>query len=163
MTDQLLDFRPGWDDWAMSIAFAVATRADCRRALVGAVMLNSDHRVISTGYNGTAAGRDGCLAGNCPRGRHTYHELAREMPYDKPGDAYCIATHAEMNALLYADPLHLRDASMYVTIRPCQWCYKVIANTMVSRIIFPAAEMTVEGYYRAKTYNIPIELTVDMV
>jgi deoxycytidylate deaminase len=61
-------------------------------------------------------------------------------PYDQPGDAYCIATHAEMNALLYADPLHLTDASIYITIEPCKWCKKVIANTPIRRIVYPGPE-----------------------
>lgn len=160
--------RPSWDEWAIGLAFAVAARADCRRKLVGAVLLNADHRVISTGYNGTAPGRAGCLAGSCPRGRHTYAEVPEGVDYDRPGDAYCIATHAEMNALLYADPLHLSKASMYVTLKPCNWCYKIIANTSVGRIVYPAlglgdTNMTPDDWWRTQQYNIPVELKVDLV
>lgn len=159
--------RPSWDEWAIGLAFAVAARADCRRKLCGAVILNTDHRVISTGYNGTAPGRDGCLAGNCPRGRLSYVEVAEGSDYDKPGSkGYCIATHAEMNALLYADPLHLNGATMACTIKPCNWCYKIIANTQIARIVYPVlslGRMGVDEYWRCQQYNIPVELTVDLV
>lgn len=134
------DGRPGWDTWAMCIAYAVSTRADCTRRRVGAVVLDSSHRIISTGYNGTAPGRLGCLSGGCPRGQHTFDEIPAGAPYDEPGGAFCIATHAEMNAILYADPLQLGDATLYVTTEPCKWCGKVIANTAIRRIIFPNPE-----------------------
>lgn len=62
--------RPSWDDWAMGLAQAVAKRADCSRRQVGAVILDTEHRVVSTGYNGSFPGGPSCLAGDCPRGRH---------------------------------------------------------------------------------------------
>ncbi len=60
--------RPAWDDYFLSITKTVATRADCRRAQHGAVLVR-DNRIISTGYNGSPAGDElSCLAGDCPRG-----------------------------------------------------------------------------------------------
>ena len=53
---------PGWDDYFLGIADAVAARAKCTRRRVGAV-LTIDHRIIATGYNGAAPGEDDCLAG----------------------------------------------------------------------------------------------------
>lgn len=48
----------------------MATRADCTRRKVGAVILDTELRVVSTGYNGSYPGGPSCLAGDCPRGRH---------------------------------------------------------------------------------------------
>jgi deoxycytidylate deaminase len=52
--------RPSWDDWALGIAHAVAARADCTRRKIGAVILDSEHRIVSTGYNGSPPGGPSC-------------------------------------------------------------------------------------------------------
>jgi dCMP deaminase len=44
--------RPGWDEYFMSIGHQVATRSNCVKRKVAAV-LTLDRRIISTGYNGT--------------------------------------------------------------------------------------------------------------
>ena len=48
--------RPGWHDWGVGIAYAVAQRADCTRRRVGAVVFDEANRILATGYNGA------CLA-----------------------------------------------------------------------------------------------------
>ena len=131
----------------MTLAFAVALRGDCRRRQVGAVILDVQHRVIATGYNGVRPGAPGCLAGFCPRGMHTYGQVAGHSDYDKPGPGYCIATHAEMNAVLSAAPFDLKDATLYVTIRPCEWCFKQIRNTRMYQVVFPAEAMRPEQFF----------------
>jgi dCMP deaminase len=68
--------RQKWDDYFLSIASAVAMRATCPRASVGAVIVR-DKRIIATGYNGSAPGEPhctdvGCLMkdGHCQRAIH---------------------------------------------------------------------------------------------
>jgi dCMP deaminase len=90
--------RPGWDEYFLGIAEAVSRRADCTRRQVGAVIVDADHRIVSTGYNGAAAGKRGCLSGACPRGRLSYDEL----PHQAGGYDNCISLHAELNACVYA-------------------------------------------------------------
>lgn len=116
--------RPTWDLYFMSIAEAVAIRSDCRRAKVGAVIVDNRRRIVSTGYVGTAPGQLGCLDGGCNRGLLT----AVECP---PGSGYdnCISTHAEANALLYSDRSRHEDGVMYVTRQPCYGCYKMLRNS----------------------------------
>lgn len=68
-THDILD-RPDWQPWALGIAKAVSERGDCTRRRVGAVLLDTNHRIIGAGYNGTEPGGPSCLKGECPRGRH---------------------------------------------------------------------------------------------
>ncbi|MGW1040060.1 deoxycytidylate deaminase [Streptomyces sp. NPDC002547] len=124
--------RPSWDAWAMELAHTVSTRADCTRSQVGAVLLSRTHRVLAVGYNGALAGIPGCAsAGNCPRGRMTYEEIAADSDYSN-----CIATHAERNAIEHADPYELPGSTLYVTRKPCPACQTLIEAAGITRVIF---------------------------
>lgn len=130
----VLGDRPSWHNWAMGIADAVATRSDCTRDRVGAVILDPDHRVIGTGYPGVAPAARGCLEGACPRGQLTPAELSHGSPYDY-GPGLCISTHAEINAMLQAAG-KLDGSTMYITRQPCQACMKTIVNSTISRVVY---------------------------
>jgi len=124
--------RPSWDEWALAVAEVVATRADCSRAQVGAVILSRTHRVLAVGYNGAIAGIPGCAsAGNCPRGRMSTDECARDSDYSN-----CIATHAERNAIEHADPYELAGATLYVTRKPCPACQTLIEASGIKTTIY---------------------------
>ena len=68
--------RPSWDEYFLEVAKTISRRSSCPRAAVGAVIVR-DKRIISTGYNGAAAGEPhctevGCLmeSGHCQRAIH---------------------------------------------------------------------------------------------
>jgi len=129
--------RPTWDEYFLIIAQAVATRADCTRRQVGAVIVDTEHRIISTGYNGAPAGDPGCkTAGACPRGRQGTDAVAPGSSYDT-GAGSCIAVHAEANALLYADGRATRGATLYCTDQPCDGCARLIAGAGITRVVYP--------------------------
>ncbi len=120
--------RPDWDDYFFTLADVVATRADCRRRQVGAVLVGPDHRVLSTGYNGAPAGVPGCATANaCPRGRRSLEEVAPGSSYDTNSEGACIANHAEWNAIIYARPKVRAGATLYVNAEPCPQCAALIA------------------------------------
>ena len=120
--------RPNIDEYFLKIASVVAERATCLRHHVGAVAVRDKH-ILSTGYNGAAAGiRDclelGCLrdANNIPSG--TRHEI-------------CRAIHAEQNCIIQAS-LHgvsIEGATIYCTHTPCILCAKMLTNSRISRFV----------------------------
>lgn len=128
--------RPTWDEWGLEIATAVATRADCSRRQVGAVLITQDHCIVSTGYNGAAPGDRGCLAGACPRART---DVEPGSSYDT-GPGACIAIHAEQNALLRASWADQARSTMYVTEKPCEGCSKAIRGSQIARVVAPNYE-----------------------
>lgn len=129
-----MDTRPTWDQWGLELARAVATRADCSRRQVGAVLMRPDHTVVATGYNGAPSGRPGCLsAGACPRGRSS---VEPGSSYDT-GEGVCIALHAEQNALLRASWDQMVESTLYVTDKPCDGCWRMITGTPIYRIVSP--------------------------
>ncbi len=125
--------RPDWHEWALDIAVTVATRADCSRRQVGAVILDADNRIISTGYNGYPAGKPGCAsAGACPRGLLSYDEVPKDSAYSGV-HAPCEAIHAEENAILYART-SLVGSTLYVTDKPCPNCERLINGTGIRMV-----------------------------
>jgi len=126
--------RPSWDEWALSLATVVASRADCTRAQVGSVILSRNHRLLSVGYNGLPAGIPGCAsAGNCPRG-----QLSREeCPPGSEPLSNCAAVHAEANAIYHADPVELPKSTIYVTRKPCEMCQTLIDAAGIGRVVTP--------------------------
>jgi deoxycytidylate deaminase len=128
--------RPTRDEWALNIADEVATMADCTRSQVGAVILNRRKRFLGVGYNGLMPGVPGCkTAGNCPRGRMSYEEVAANSDYSN-----CAADHAERNAIRDVldkgiHPDELKDATLYVTRKPCPACQTLITAVGIGTVI----------------------------
>jgi dCMP deaminase len=124
--------RPGWHEYFLGIAQAAAARSDCTRSKVGAVLVR-ERRVRSTGYNGAPSGMAGC--GSCPRSRSDVVPLTND--YDVPGGSgQCVAIHAEVNAVLYAERADVIGSTVYVTREPCAGCVKTCRAAGVAAIVW---------------------------
>ena len=124
--------RPSWDEYFMSIAKTVASRSNCVKRKVAAVV-TKDRRIISTGYNGTPRGTRNCNEGGCPR----CNELS-------PGGTRldeCLCSHGEENAITQAayHGVSLQHASIYTTFSPCLHCTKMIINAGLSEVVYSAS------------------------
>jgi dCMP deaminase len=118
--------RQSWDEYFLSLAAQAASRSNCSRRAVGAVIAQG-RRIRSTGYNGPPSGYGHCDAGACPR---ALTESARSFGYDN-----CVAIHAEANALLFADHEDRDGATLYTTAAPCFSCAKLIANSGIAEVV----------------------------
>ncbi len=132
------------DDYGLTVARAVAARADCTRRQVGAVVMDDEGRIVSTGYNGAPAGEPGCAsAGACPRGRLSYDEHPHGVAYEA-GESRCIAVHAEANAIVYAGRERTKGCTIYVTDEPCYLCALIIKAAGITRVVV-APQVVHEG------------------
>ncbi len=121
--------RPSWDDYFMTIAEDVSTRATCVRRKVGAVVVK-DKRILTTGYNGVPSRISHCTTESCLRSKYNIpsgerHELCRGL-------------HAEQNAIIQA-ALHgvsIKGAWIYITHQPCSICTKMLINSGIDRFVF---------------------------
>jgi dCMP deaminase len=123
--------RPGWDEYFMSIAKVVASRSNCVKRKVAAIVVK-DKRIISTGYNGTPRGTKNCNEGGCPRC------LALDVTGARLEE--CLCSHAEENALTQA-AYHgtcVKDAVLYTTYSSCLLCAKMIINAGISELVYGA-------------------------
>ncbi len=132
MAEQQHDTRPDWDTYFMSIAKVVAMRANCSRRKVAAVIV-ADHRIISTGYNGTPRGIRNCFDGGCPR---CSGKVASGASLEE-----CVCVHAEQNAICQAAyyGIRLAGATIYVTLTPCLTCAKMIINAGIREVVYTGA------------------------
>ncbi|HAP34938.1 MAG TPA: deaminase [Bacteroidetes bacterium] len=115
------DQRISWHEYFMNIAEQVATRSTCSRKHVGAVIVR-DRTILSTGYNGSLRGAPHC----------------DEVGHDLEND-HCVRTvHAEANAVAQSAKHGIRidQAEIYVTASPCLTCFKLIANSGITKIYY---------------------------
>lgn len=113
--------RLSWDEYFMTIAYQVATRATCDRKHVGAVIVR-DKTILSTGYNGSIRGLPHC------------DEVGHLME-----NGHCVRTvHAEANAIAQAarNGVRIDDSTIYVTASPCWTCFRLIGNSGIQRIAY---------------------------
>lgn len=114
--------RPDWTEYFLEIAEVVAKRGTCPRLQVGAVIVDQNHGIISTGYNGSPRGIDECTKIGC-----------LEI------NGRCERTiHAEVNAILQAgrSGSSVVECVLYCTHRPCYRCIVLLIQAGIRTIIY---------------------------
>jgi len=130
--------RPSKPEYYLNIASVVATRSTCIRRKFGAVIVKDD-TIISTGYAGAPRGRENC----CSRGE--CFRMENNIP---AGTRYevCRSVHAEMNAIINADPIKRKGATMYLVglendgsyteADCCSMCKRMVINSGITKMVF---------------------------
>lgn len=120
--------RPSWDAYFMRLAELAALRSNCMKRRVGCVIVRN-HRVVATGYNGTARGMRNCNEGGCAR-----CNAANGRGSDLNT---CLCLHAEENALLEAGIERLGGvATVYCNTCPCLTCSIKIVQAGVKEVVY---------------------------
>ena len=134
--------RPDWTDYFLNIAKAVGRRSTCLRRRYGAIIVK-DKIIISTGYNGAPRGEANCIdTGICERERL---KVPKGQNYE-----LCVAVHAEQNAIINADPVKMKGATIYIEGynadgsqalgKPCLLCRRMIRNAMIKEAVYREAD-----------------------
>jgi len=112
-----------WDDRFLELATVISNWSKDPSTKVGAVIVNKDKKIISTGYNGF------------PRGIKDDHRL------DNRAQKYDLVVHAEANAIIHAkEPLD--GCTIYtMPFMPCSRCAGLIIQAGIQRVVsVPSAE-----------------------
>ena len=111
-----------WDEYFMSLAHLSAVRSKDPSTQVGAVIVDSNNKVVGLGYNGFPRGCDD-----------------KEFPWEREGEfldtKYAYVVHAELNAILNANKL-IENCRLYVSLFPCNECSKAIILSGIKEIIY---------------------------
>lgn len=96
-----------WNQYFLEIAKTCASRSNCLRANVGAVIVGSDKKIKATGYNGTPSKVVSCAE------RGVCYRIKNNIP---SGTKYetCRSIHAEQNAIIQAGQDRCKGATMYI-------------------------------------------------
>ena len=112
-----------WDQYFMGVALLSAKRSKDPSTQVGACIVNEDKRIIGIGYNGFPRG---CSDDVFPWGKGSENPLETKYPY---------VVHAETNALLNTTT-STKNATLYVTLFPCNECAKLIIQSGITNIVY---------------------------
>ena len=121
-----------WDKRFMDLAKTIGSWSSCyqeNRKIGAVIVLNK--RILTTGYNGAAAGVTSCVErGVCMRRTMNIPSGTRQE--------ICYAIHAEQNAIIQAAKLgvSIQDATLYCTHQPCSVCAKIIVNSGIRRVVY---------------------------
>lgn len=107
-----------WDRWFLGMAEYVSTASKDPSTKIGAVIVDSDRRIVSTGYNGFAKGV----------------EDKEELLLDRE-KKYKLIVHGEMNAIVFAQR-SLKGCTLYTTpLLPCSSCASVVIQSGITRVV----------------------------
>jgi dCMP deaminase len=110
-----------WDVRFMRLAREISTWSRDPSSKIGAVLVNDDRRILSTGFNGF------------PRGIADTEERLNDREKKYP-----LIVHAELNVLLAAlyNGVSVKDSTLYVYGLPiCSDCAKSVIQAGVKRVI----------------------------
>lgn len=116
-----------WNEYFINVCKLISERSTCLRRRVGALIVRGNV-ILSTGYNGAAAGLKHCEEVKC----------LRENIESGKEQHMCRAVHAEENAILQAakNGISVNRATLYCTHKPCISCSKHIINAGITKILF---------------------------
>jgi dCMP deaminase len=122
-----MDNRPSADHWFLQMLDVVKLRATCPRRQVGCILVDSENRILSTGYNGVPRHQSHCIN----------PDTRCDGFADQPGNtSRCLAIHAEQNALMQCLDLD-RVSVVYCSASPCLVCTRLLLNLRhLRRIVF---------------------------
>lgn len=109
-----------WDARFLALAAHIASWSKDPSTRVGAVIVDGDRRIVSTGYNGPARGTSDAAVTN----RHIKHMRT---------------LHAEENAVLFARGSAV-GCTLYVTHHPCAHCAAIIIQAGIKNVVWSSNE-----------------------
>ena len=114
-----------WSEYSMGIALLASLRSKDPSTQVGAYIVR-DNKPLSIGYNGLTVGMND-------------DEFYWDSRGEKIGDIYTTknpyVAHAEANAILNYKG-DLTNATIYVTLFPCNECAKAIIQSGIKEVIY---------------------------
>jgi len=156
--EQKIAFKPSVYETCMAMAYAVSMRSSCLKRHVGAVIVDSEGNIFSSGYNEVPYTQRPCISayGICYRDKLKKEfkqqlavDIAEKSDQDKAYKSfkksfkildYCKSLHAEENAILNVARIGassaLKFATLYTSTYPCNLCANKIAQVGIKEVVY---------------------------
>lgn len=108
-----------WHEYFFTLGYNIASKSKDKSTNFGAVIIDDDHNLISTGYN------------SFPRGINDYDERRQEKPYK-----YYFFEHAERNSIYGCarTGVSCKGCYMYIQTMPCADCARAIIQAGIVKL-----------------------------
>jgi dCMP deaminase len=120
-----------WDDRFLDMAHLVSTWSKDPSTKVGAVIVDENKRIISTGFNG-------------------FPKDVNDYPFrlENKDLKYQMTIHAERNAILFAQR-DLANCSLYVwPIQCCAECASMVIQSGIKKVVIPDHDIAVGAAWK---------------
>lgn len=114
-----------FDEYFMGVALLSAKRSKDPSTQVGSCIVSKDKRILSIGYNGTPNGINDS-------------EFTWEREGEYLNTKYPYVIHSEINSIVNfrGNSRELEEATIYVTLFPCNECAKMIIQSGIKKVVF---------------------------
>ena len=150
-------FIPTEEETIMTMAYANSMRSSCLQRKVGAIIIDDQGNIFSSGYNEVPSSERPCKSyGYCYRKnlrKNIESEIAKELDNEEQAKKisqivkikskmldYCRALHAEETAIVNMARLgvsaNFNKATLYTTTYPCNLCANKIAKVGIKNIVY---------------------------
>lgn len=118
--NKIMNFNLSYDDMFMNMAYLLAMKSKDENTKIGAVIVDDEHNVVSTGFN------------SFPRGINDNIKERQEKP-----EKYYYFSHAERNSIYNAARIgvSLKNCNLYTPGFPCTNCALAIIQSGIKEII----------------------------
>ena len=125
----------------MDLAIQVGRGSKCKRAKVGAIIVDKLGRVVSTGMNGSVrnAENDQC---------EDDHGMTKQS-----------TLHAELNCTLFAKR-DISDCTLYCTMSPCIHCAACIVQSGISKVYYMTQYRDTSGLQFLVSHNVIVKQVI---
>lgn len=121
-----------WDYRFLYLAKHISSYSKDTSTKCGAVIVDSNNSIVSTGYNGLARGVDDSI------------EKYKNRDYK-----YSCIIHAEVNAILFAESYKLAGSTLYTyPFQPCSNCSSIIIQKGIIRCVAPEITQELESRWK---------------
>ena len=142
-----LDSQNSWDRYFLEMAYFVARKSKDPSTKCGTVIVDQDHGVLTTGYNGL------------PRGVKDDLPERNERP-----QKYLYYEHSERNAIFNAARAGtaLKGSTAYLNWPPCSDCGRALIQSGIKRCVWVGNTTAVTDPEKAARWQESMDVTLEM-